>query len=125
MNIVTRFGNWIEKHWPEKMTVDEVKDLIETQRECIRSIDASGKFNEKLQLEHRQAFEQLVKDTADQINGINIRIGRIEQDFGILKTQVTIKSRIVGDTPNNMTPFASRPQPVQPANGQATAGGAK
>lgn len=40
-------------------------------------------------------------------------------------TNATIKSRIVGETPSNMTPFASRLQPVQPANGQATAGGAK
>jgi hypothetical protein len=86
---VTRFGIWIEKHWPEKMTAEEVRHNIEIKFDDYNAI----------------------------LSALTLRIEKLEKYLEIFKTQSVVKSRIVGESPSTMTPFASRLKPVQPATG--------
>ncbi len=103
MNIVLRIGTWIEKRFPEKIAASEVYADIR---------------NSKIQL---SAHEGELKNHYERISSLeklHEDFKKIKEDLNIIKTQSIIKSRIVGD---NMTPFATRMQPVKPA--QPTSGG--
>lgn len=87
MNIFTRIGSWIEHHFPEKMTVEEVN---------IR-IDTISKFNLGFMdgVEHR--FKLLFDDHE-----------KLKEEVNTLKTNSIVRTKVVSSAPNNMTPFATR-----------------
>lgn len=87
MNIVTRFGNWIEKHWPEKMTASDVSNMF------------GVRFT---------AIESALKECATTFGKIEERVLKLESELSTFKTQSIVKSRIAGDAPTRMTAFASR-----------------
>lgn len=92
LNIFTRVGIFIEKHWPEKMTTAEVAELVKVENVIICN--------------RLSALEKLHED-----------IKKLKEDLNAFKTQSIVKTRIVGTVSDNMTPFASRLKPVMPANG--------
>lgn len=107
MNVFTRIGNYIEKHWPEKMTPSDVHNLV------------GIRFSE---------VESRISAIEITITSLDDKISKLTDLVKTLLTQATIKSRIIGDNPSNMTPFASRLQPVHPAmqaGSQNMQGGAK
>lgn len=107
MNVFTRIGNWVEKHFPEKMTNEDVANLVNIRFKChLDAFEVVDKQIKQLSLDSMAGWKQHED-----------RLSKIEADLNIFKTQATVKSRIVGTTPDTMTPFASRLKPVQPANG--------
>lgn len=96
LNIFTRLGNYVEKHWPEKMTPMDVSNML------------GIRFT---------SLESQVQDLILIVKKLEERIDKIENDLNIFKTQTIVKTRIIGESPSNMTPFASRFKPVQPATG--------
>ncbi len=87
MNIFTRIGNWVESHFPEKMTPDQVATLVKAQNEHIFT-----RIN---------SLERLHED-----------IKKIHEEINTLKTQSIMKSRVSNSNPSAMTPFASKFQPI-------------
>ncbi len=87
INIFTRIGIYIEKHWPEKMTSEEVKAY----------------FNKNV-----SALIQSLAFLDKRVYDLEARIIKLNSEIETLKTQTTVKSRIAGSTPSAMTPFASK-----------------
>ena len=102
MNIFLKLGNYIDKHWPEKISAEEVHSEIQAIKQeaslCTREI--------KVLLERVHSLEKLQED-----------FKKIKEEIAIMKTQSNVKTRLSGSVPDNMTPFAQRLQPVRPANG--------
>ncbi len=80
INIFTRIGIYIEKHWPEKMTAEEVRTI----------------------------FQRGIQNQNESIAALYERLNKLEDAVKTLQTQTTVKSRIAGSTPSAMTPFASK-----------------
>lgn len=56
---------------------------------------------------------------ADEIHSLELLFEdfkKLKEEMVTLKTQSSIKMRVAGSVPDNMTPFASRLPPVQPAS---------
>lgn len=88
MNIVSRFGLWIEKHFPEKMTAEDVSSLIKEEHGIMRY----------------------------RLDSLQDDFKKLKEEVSLMKTQSVVKSRISGST-ERINPFAQRLQPVQPTPG--------
>ncbi len=93
MNVFTRIGVWVDKHFPERMTTEEVN------KKFLQLIPAM-----------RDEYSRIELMTHDH----NVRLKKLEDEIRALKNQSQIRSRIVPDT---MTPFASRPTPMPTVGG--------
>lgn len=87
MNIVTRLGNWIEKHFPEKMTAEEAR---------LYFLDRLKPYDEALAL-LVQRLEKLEKE-----------VFMIRGELETVKTQLTMKTKVTTPIIAPMSPFASR-----------------
>lgn len=87
INIVSKFGAWIERHWPEQMTTEDVKKYYDSLfNSMAKNLDT-----------HLELIQTLTKIT-----------DKLQSEIETLKTQTTVKSRIAGSTPSTMTPFATK-----------------
>lgn len=94
MNVFLRLGQWVEKHFPEKITTAQVLEVIELYKEKINA--------------HGLGL-QLLNDRLSKVEYLNRELSTLKEQFDLLKNQVTIRTRITPPmTPSAMTPFASR-----------------
>lgn len=80
------------------MTSEDVRNLVEKRFELhLNAINKQDENVSKLESEMRE------------------RVQKIESEMNTLRTQLVVKARIMGTTPDNMTPFAQR-HPVSGGN---------
>ncbi len=109
MNAFTRIGQWVEKHFPEKITAEAVYADI-----SILKTNQSRLFTEyELMLKRIHTLELALED----MKKIKEDAKKLQSELETLKTQSSIKMRVAGSVPDTMTPFASRLPPVQPNGG--------
>lgn len=91
LNIFTRIGNWVERHFPEKMTASDVQKIFKSHEITLESHQRDIES-------HQNAFLKLCALETD--------VEKFRNELNMLKNLVAIKSRIV--TPQ-ISAFASRP----------------
>ncbi len=108
MNIFLRVGQWVDKHFPEKITTTEVMEKF--------SGFSAHLINLEKELETKNDAIAFKTQCGDEFVVIRKVLEKLTADLETLKTNMAMKTRIVGSSPVTLTPFAQRLQPVQPAN---------
>ena len=110
MNIFTRIGSWVEKHFPEKITAEEVLNRFAGFRVSLEAIkeDYASKSDQIKLATILNTFMLETKKIYDSLE-------KLESELTTIKSQVGFGNRIAGSK-SSMTPFAQRLPPVQPAN---------
>jgi hypothetical protein len=102
LNIFLKIGKYLDKRFPEKITAEEVHNEIQ----AIKQESALSVREIKVLLERVHSLEKMFED-----------FKKIKEEVSLMKTQSNMKSRLAGNVPDNMTAFAQRLSPVQPAGG--------
>lgn len=104
LNIFTRIGTWIERHFPEKMNAADVSAQVQAFEHNLDTMQAQANHSD-------ERISDLIRDVAK----IQIELAKMIPDLEKLNMQNLIQSRKVGTVPSAMTPFAHRLYPVKPA----------
>ena len=108
LNVFTRIGLWVEKHFPEKMITTEVMAIFSNLGSEVSIVSAMVKD-----------FAITIPHLVDQVSNLESQVKKLTEQIETLRTNVTIKTRVAGSAPDTMTPFATRLPPVQPATANA------
>lgn len=122
LNIFTRIGSWVEKHFPEKVTAEEVWSQIAALNGKVGQVD----LMQHAFADYQELTNTFMLETIGNAKKISDSFEKLESELATIKSQVGFKSRIAGTPqPTPMTPFATRLPPVQPANSTPRSNGTK
>lgn len=93
MNIFTKIGSWLEKHFPEKITTEEVNKRIDNIVEGLQY--ARSQIDNVLHVDKR-------------VYDLESELIKLKEEMNTLKTNSLIRTKVTHSVPDTMTPFASR-----------------
>lgn len=99
MNIFTRIGTWVERHFPEKIIAADVEKEFSLYKACLKELS--------LETNSHTTQIQSIQNDLVKLNLLHIEVEKLRNELNMLKNLTAIKSRVV--TPQ-ISAFASRPE---------------